>query len=417
MGLHKDVVEENLHESKGVSTAAADLVFITDGVGSGSFKTQAKPSNMVIINALADLPAPVAGVIQLVADTFYIFGAAVTTGDRFALAANVAISCGDTNGPLLDYTGSGDMFTGAGVNFTLQHAHVTCAAGTLLNLTGGLVRIDDTSIDATLQDGKLTDVVGLVVNRCSFLASTLGMQFLGTNTVQLLSINKIRYVTPSATGIHLDLASIVFNSLEILDVVYDSPAGAIGVKGIAASGNMAANKLGRIAGCEYDPDMTPLSGITRDDVRWDFRTNTVIADTMPDAMVSLNANATVTVLAVGVPTIVLGTFVDERSSHFTNTTAGRVTYVGEKPLTSPIDAILVMDPVSGTNKTIRAYIAINGTEIVNSSKAINIGSGDPKGIALMWQAELQPNDFVELFIENETDSVDVTVLSAILRVR
>ena len=299
----------------------------------------------------------------------------------------------------------------------MLHAHVTCPTGTLLNMTGGLARLDDSSIDATVKDGSLTDVVGLVVNRCSFLNSTQGMQFLGTATVQLLSVNKIRYVTTSATNVHLDLDDSVFNSLEILDVVYDAVAGAIGVKGIAASGNMAANKLGRIAGCEYDPDMTPLSGITRDDVRWDFRTNTVIADTMPDAMVSLNSNATPTVLAVGVPKLVAGTFVDERKSHFTNTTAGRITYIGEKPLTTPMDVIIVMDPVSGANKSIRAFVAINGTALANSGKAVNISSGDPKGLAVFWQAELQPNDFVEIFIENETDSVDVTVIDAILRVR
>ena len=53
--------------------------------------------------------------------------------------------------------------------------------------------------------------------------------------------------------------------------------------------------------CSFDGVTTPLVGITVDDFRWSFDSNGVVADSAPDALSSMVANATATVLAVGVP--------------------------------------------------------------------------------------------------------------------
>ena len=194
-------------------------------------------------------------------------------------------------------------------------------------------------------------------------------------------------------------------------------AGSIGIKGDAASANIAVNRIANVENIQFSGVTTPLVGITVDDIRWSFQGNGGVADTMPDAMASLTANATNTVLAVGVPALILGTWVAERASQFTTSTAGRLTYNGERDLVTPVDVVLNLNPVSGASKVIRAYIALNGSIIVNSGKSIKIDNGDPLSITLLWQLTLSTTDFLEVFIENESDSVDVLVIDAIIRAR
>ena len=55
--------------------------------------------------------------------------------------------------------------------------------------------------------------------------------------------------------------------------------------------------------------------------------------------------------------------------------------------------------------------------ITNSGKSIKIDNGDPLSISLIWQLTLTTTDFLEVFIENETDSVDVLVIDATIRAR
>ena len=46
-----------------------------------------------------------------------------------------------------------------------------------------------------------------------------------------------------------------------------------------------------------------------------------------------------------------------------------------------------------------------------------MGATDPKNTAVLWQENLSENDYVELYVANDTDTVNLVVESAILRVR
>ena len=169
--------------------------------------------------------------------------------------------------------------------------------------------------------------------------------------------------------------------------------------------------------CSFDGVDTILSGITIDDIRFAFRDNGALADSMPDALTSLTANAAATVVSVGVPTLVTGTWVSVRASHFTNTAAGRITYNGERNLVTPIDITVSIEPVSGTNKIVRCYIALNGAAVLASGISTHVDASDPKVVTIPWQINLATTDFIEVFVENETDSVNLLVSDATLRVR
>ena len=416
MGLHKDVEEANLHESKGVSTATAEKVFVTDGVGSGAFRLY-RPTNVVYVNSAADFPTPSGGIITLASNTQYVIGAPFTVADRFALTANVSITCGETNGPLLDYTGTGAMFTGSSVNFTIQHAHLTCNLGTLLDMTGGFLRIDDTTVDATAKDGKMTDIVGIVVQRCSFLDSDDGFEFLGTGAVAVLSMTKLRYVTTSATNEFVDLGTIVFSSIEITDIIFDTPAGAIGIKGAAASANVAANKIALVQSVEFDPDMTPLSGVANTDIRWEFQTNSGLPDSTKAADTFITSTQLVTIGTIGVFVVINGgSWSSDIANRFTTNSAGRITYISEVDATFLISGTATLDKTTGGSDVLEMRIAKNGTTMAKSGTFTQ--SADPTTVMSQALITLTKDDFLELFVANNTSTgnIDVNVANLTARV-
>jgi hypothetical protein len=62
------------------------------------------------------------------------------------------------------------------------------------------------------------------------------------------------------------------------------------------------------------------------------------------------------------------------------------------------------------------YIAINGT-IVAGSRSRGTGSaGLPDSITIPWQNTFSTNDYVEIFVENNTNATDILLSSGVARV-
>lgn len=94
-----------------------------------------------------------------------------------------------------------------------------------------------------------------------------------------------------------------------------------------------------------------------------------------------------------------------------------MTYNGERDIDTPLQVTMTLDPASGSNKNITAYIALNGSVITDSHQTIRINSANPLQITIPWQLTLSEDDYIEVFIENNTDAINVTAVDATLRVR
>jgi hypothetical protein len=133
-------------------------------------------------------------------------------------------------------------------------------------------------------------------------------------------------------------------------------------------------------------------------------------------LVSMQGNTTDTVIAVaGTPVLVAGTWTAQEQENFTASTAGRLTYTGAITRTFMIDAVVSADTASGNNKVTALYIAKNGAVIAGSKVAVDLSNNVEKAITSFWTVELSTNQYVELFIANDTDGVDILVRQAILR--
>lgn len=419
MTIHKDLPEAELHEPKGMAASAVDTVYQANGAGSGSFK-KFKPDNVVNVNSLTDFPTPSAGVITLAADTCYAIGVPLTTADRFVVAANNKITCNGIEGPLLTYSGTDTMFTGTDVNFQIDQAHLDCPNGMLLEFSAaggtGIVRFDNSKLDSTTQFGKFTDIQGVILSRCALLNMDQGVELLGTAQVAVFSCEKLRTLTTSATFKFVEFNAIACSTLEIDDVIFAGPSGAIAISGATGSANVAANKLAVVSSCEFDPNMTALSGISSDDIRWEFENNSGVVDSFKAADTFITSTQTVTIASIGVFVVINGgSWASDIASRFTTTSAGKLTYISEVDATFLISGTATIEKVGGGSDILEMRVAKNGTTIPKSGTFTQ--SADPTTVSSQCLVTLTKDDTLELFVANNTSTGNIDVNVANLTAR
>jgi hypothetical protein len=373
----------------------------------------------VIVSELSDFPAPAAGVITLLASTQYFLTANITLGtNRIVWADSSAISSIESTIISLTYTGTGDMFTFSDTTARINNITLDAPNGRLFNWTDTTTKIgrfNDVTVLSCDKIGRFNGTSGILrfTNFSPATVTTDGLEFLGNFRNLLWEVSAF---TISAGAI-FNLGTATFDSF-IADTILATLNGSSNlISGAASSANINTGGSGLIKVMRISGAGTPLSGLSVSDALWEFRQNDDIADTRADGLLSMQSNATDTVIAAaGTPVLVAGTWVVERESQFTGTAAGRLTYNGGKDTTVPITASLTVEPTSGGAVNISVEIAVNGSVIANSERTANASSGNPTSITVPWQEVLSTTDFVEVFVSNETTTVDVLVSSAILRI-
>ncbi len=419
---HNTITDPEIHEPKDIAAATIGKVYVADGIGSGDW-TDLSGDDLIFVNSMSDFPTAVAGVRTLLAKQYFTT-APLSTADRFVVADGTSITSNSILGPTLTYTGTGTMFTGVDTDFLIKDIELDAATGQLFDFsetTGGLKKflMDSVIIKSCASFGSFNNLQVCVIDNSSCLDADDGLTFAGTSWL-IQSIIKLALVSTSASFTGIDFGTAVSPTIELDNLVLTGPAAATGINGAVSSGNVPVGSIATLDNSTFSGFTTPITGVdVENDIRWSSKENsTNIPDTQPDAMASLVANAVNTVIAgAGTAVLIAGTWTDERSSHYTTAAAGRITYIGEKPLTTPIDVILNMEPVSGTNKNLSVQLFKNGSLVVGTKMEALTNSGNPLIFSTMWQLQLVQNDFLEVFVSNETDTVDVNVNDAIFRVR
>ncbi len=403
----------SLEAGDGIAVSSVDghIVISTSGV--------AVSTKTVVVNELADFPTPAAGVITLADETEYLLTNDVSLGtNELVFGSNTAVKGTESILITLTYTGTGDMFTSADKTVRVANMTISCANGRIWNwscLAVKVLRMNDVSITACDKFGVFNGVAGIMrfTNVSPAAIATDGLEFLGDFRSFLYEVS----ASTISGGALYNLGTATFDSFIADTVLATINAGTNLLSGAASSANINTGGIGLINTMRVSGVGTPLSGITVDDALWEFRHNDDIQDTRPDGLLSMQANATNTVIAVaGTPVLVAGTWVVERSSQMTGTTGGRLTYDGGKDATLPITTSLTVVPVSGGSVDVSAEIAINGSVVANSKRTSSASAGVPTSITVPWQEVLSTTNFVEVFVTNEDSTVDLLVSSAIHRV-
>ena len=219
-------------------------------------------------------------------------------------------------------------------------------------------------------------------------------------------------------GSLIDLGSATFRSISIEGgIIEESAPGAFFLSGLPNSGNIVPGGLATVFNNKGFGNATPLSGVSTSDNRWEFTNNNTIPDSISDALVYTEANALETTISViNTPVKVNAVFVTEDISRLSHDGTGRVTYTGERPARLPIDVTASIVGASGGDKQTTLYIAINGAIVSATGIQETTNSSKAGSFALIWQYEFQPNDYVEAWVENNTDTTNIVAQNVVLRV-
>lgn len=383
-------------------------------------------SNRVVINTASDFPAAVAGVRPLASNTQYYIGTNdVDVGtNRFTVGTNTSLK-GAPGGSLLTSTTTGDLFTGGdAAQFTIESLNTLAVNARIFNITdttpSTVVTMINSIILAADSVGLFTGVGSVNFTNSAALNLNDGIEVAGFTGV--ISARQFQMTSASATFKAIDLGTATSPTIEFVDLSVTAPAGAFGISGLASSGNVTSGSIASVTSCEFLGGMTALENITIDDIRWSFLANSGISDTNPDALLSLTGNTTETVIAAsstdGTNAVLLaGTWVVERTSQYTGTTAGRATYDAERDIAVPVTIQATVEAASGTNKDIAMYLAVNGSVVVSARSKNKVGQNDPRTLSVPWQINFSQTNFIEIFLENQTDAINLIGTDAILRIR
>ena len=380
------------------------------------FNPSSGSSKTVVVSSISDFPEPITGVITLAAETDYLIVDDISTVNRFVVSVPNSIRASTSQMVTLEYTGSGDMFTGVNPNFKIANITVAAPNGHILNTTSplgtGIVQMVESNIGACQTIGSID---GNFITRFSSIAfesiALGGLTFSGANNILVIDVG----VAFLGGGSLIDLGTATFNTVSITGGnIADSSVGAFFLSGATLSANINVGGLGSVINNNEFGSGTSLQGISTNDARWNFLANNNIPDTRPDGLLSFDAPTT-SVLTAATPALITGAWTIERVSQMSGTVVGRLTYDGEKNSTLPITVTLSLEPVAGTNKDINIYLAKNGTVISNSKAITTVSAGSPKNQSVLWQDAFAGGDYYEIWIES-VDGTDVQVNTAKLRV-
>lgn len=378
-------------------------------------------SQVVVVSTIDDFPSAVLGVITLADNTVYRLINTVSTSNRFVMGSDTIITSDDPYASTLAYTGTGTMLTTSNGNQSISEITLDCPNGTLIDTTGNTsgnllmrwVRVLELKDFGAIEK----PVSGLYDILIVLLTGAGGINY-GTQTTARANLTELTVLSATNAALNLvDLGTATFDAFVLTGVqILSTVAGQNFLSGAAASGNMTSGNIGLVRGVTIEGDMTALDTISTDDAGWDFSDNNTIADTDPHAVIYLNAEADTTIAAAGTPVQVNGTFTATDTQVYTAVASGTVTYNGRRPSFARVDTTISFEPVSGSNKDLFVQLAKNGTPVTGTKISRTASAGSAAVVSLDWGLELQESDEIALLVGNDSDTTNVTVFQALLRV-
>ena len=372
----------------------------------------------VIVNSIADLPTPDAGVITLVTETLYLFVNDVDIGANVLEAGgpSVVIDGGDVALITLTSSTAGDLITSNGYGISVKNIMISAATARVFNVNDTLLQTTCTIKDVTItvcdKVGIFDGVsIGLIADFFVGTAVSGGIEFANPTNAFIID----RAIIVVTAGDCLTLGNAVFGGMTVSNCLFRLEGTATAVmSGLANSGNVEAIGSATFFNNRMliNSGGTELVGITNSDDRWEFLANDDIADTRPDSLISLSGNATQTLISgVNIPTMVAGTWVPQLESQIAADAAGRSTYTGGRGFTGPIDISFSLLTASGGDKQLTAYIAINGVVVPETGVQTTASSSKAGTGVCLWQHIFVAGDYVELFVENNSNTDNIIVNS------
>lgn len=418
------ITEITSHPS-GTVTNSGTIDGYISGTYYGTFVT-GNLLNTVVVESKSDLPAPAAGVITLADDTRYLQSPFTTVAlgtDRIEIP-NSSSYDGASN-CILSYTGTGAMFTVSGTNevFTAQNMTFLCTSGTFIEESGSgnFIQLQDFAAYCATIASTFAPSAGF--RQVNFLYSgfTAGMNITGTNATFYSDTGT--FAPASGTLTCIDFNSATFDLVTIHNNGFTfASSGNTGIDGAASSANINSGGWGVIRDSRFSGAAgTPIATITESDARWRMYGLLGAPSTVKTALLYITAaNEAATVISgtgAGNEVVIAGTWTEDSANLMTTTTGGRVTWDAIESGVLDIAFQCRVDPASGSNKDYSLHVKKNGSTVRAASRAtVQASAGSPVNVTVFDQVPMDETDYIEIVIQNDTDTVNVTCKSPNLRV-
>ena len=364
--------------------------------------------NLTFVRDKNDLPLASNGVITLPPNVAYYFVTTVDLeGDRLVCGENTTLLGSSSENCRIKSTGLTDpLITSV---YSLPMRGLTIEATHALDLSGDgtTTALDWFGVNFTdcATVGTVEDYSNFIMTDCAFLNSS-GLTLDGTiGTVGFSSC-----LFDSNTGGTVITIPATAEITRRFRIIYSSFVVGSGETGINLSGSATIPTEGYILDTvNFSGGGTYTTGVAYTDDKARFTECRGIANSAVVGYYTMTDNATATVIeSTEVPVKVAGTTtsqaVTQRFSHSNN----RLTYTGALTRVARVSVILGF--TTGANDRVGIYIARNNSVIsFSESYATANAAGRVETVSAQTLVSLGTNDYIEVFVQNESDTDDITV--------
>jgi hypothetical protein len=236
----------------------------------------------------------------------------------------------------------------------------------------------------------------------------------------LSNFNISNMLAVSWTGTLIDLGTSTWAIINFaVGSRWISPAGTTILSGAAGSANLTASGIGLVEGNIFNGDGTPVSGITTQDLKWEFTdnlfTDNVTQNTKVDADPYLIVNRSVPNAGSGVYTPIAGSdWLADLTNRWTVSTAGIATYIGISPTNIEVIAAATVEKGGGGSALICSRIAVDtGSGFTTIPKTIGCTQNStPTQINSSGLLTVNNGDELQLWVSIDDGSSTVEVSNA-----
>lgn len=367
----------------------------------------------IFVNAKSDLPTPASGVITLLAGyTYFITTTIDLTGDRLVASNNTVIIGGSSENCYLISTGLSASTALISSAFSLPIRNISITHGTALNLDGtgnATAAIDWFGVNFVncAIVGLVKSYSNFIMSDCAFLSSA-NITFDGT-------IGTVGFSQCLFSGIAGQSTMIFPSALTITRRIRVTYSSFVAFGGATA---LSVDTLATIPVESYILDTVNFSGgatytggITYTDNRAFFSDCKGIVNSSEIGQMYYTNNTVQNPIATTnvfekIEGITTASAINQKFSH----TSNRLTYTGGLARSFKITAAISANSVTTQSVIIKTRIAKNGTTLAESeSQATTSATGRNENFLSQAIVELTTNDFIEVFIANETNANNLLV--------
>lgn len=357
------------------------------------------------------LPSPSGGVITLEDNATYFFTTTIDlTGDRLVCGENTTILGGSSENCRIKSTGlTGIALITSGYSLPMRNITIEADVALNLNATGyptGALDWFGVNFTNCATVGTIANYSNFIMTDCALLGSA-NMAFDGT--IGTVGFNQCLFsgISGQSTIVVLSSATITRRFRMTYSAV-STPSTGLGIFFSASASVPVESYI--LDTVNFSGAGTALSGVAFSDNKALFTNCKGIDNTSSIANYYMSANATATnVISVNTPLKIDGattaSSINQKFSHSSN----RATYVGGLLRDFKVSAVASVT-AAASNLQIGFYVAKNGTVIPESEMYVTTNAASrAESVAIHTLVSLTTNDYIEIWVENDTNSTDVTV--------